>query len=260
MVMRLVENDLHIMIKNAVVRILEQYVNFRDEYLTRIPYPVELVFTDHAIERESQRYITEDSVTNDIRDAVHRIVDDFIGGKLGRDEFFKVINRETCSVSVCSLFLAGNRIKKIVVITSYIWDGRMNIDRGAVYYIGEESPAYVEAKEWNAEHQDLVMAYTDWKRNNDIKRQRRKAETKYLYRNNMEMPPEKKMELINKTYDKQARLDKKSIHDAMDPNDFKAIQDYYKKVDKIPMSSKGSANRDLRAMDLWKKRKENQEQ
>lgn len=259
MIIRLTESDLHAIIKDTATRILEQYVNFQDDYITRIPYPIELVFTDHAIERESQRYITEDSVRNDVKQAVHRIVDDFIGGKLGRDEYFKVINRETCSVSVCALFLAGKRIKRIVVITSYVWDGRMNIDKGAIYYIGEESPEYIEAKEWNAEHQDIVTDYMDWKRNVPINRQRRKAEKEYFYRNNTEISPEKRMELVNRTYDNQARLDKKAIHDAMDPDDFKAIQDYYKKVDKMPMASKGSANRDLRAMDLWKKRKESQD-
>lgn len=259
MIIRLTESDLSEMIKSTAKRILEQYVNLQDEYLTRIPYPIELVFTDHAIERESQRYITEDSVRKDIRKAVQRIVDDFNGGKLGRDEYFKVINRESCAVSVCTLFIGGKRIKKIIVITSYIWDGRMNIDKGAIYYIGEESPAYREAKEWNAEHQDVVTDYMDWKRNIPIIKQRRKAEKEYFYRNNTEIPPAKRMELINKTYDNQARLDKKAIHDAMDPSDFKAIQDYYKKANRMPLASKGSANRDLRAMDLWKKRKESQD-
>ena len=259
MIVRLTEQDLHSMVKDVATRILEQYVNFQDEYITRIPYPIELVFTDHAIERESQRFITEDSVRADVKEAIHRIVDDFIAGKLGRDEYFKVINRETCSVSVCALFLGGKRIKKVIVVTSYVWDGRMNIDKGAVYYIGEESPAYREAKEWNAEHQDLVTDYMDWKRNGPINRQRRKAEKEYFYRGNTEIPPEKKMELINRTYDNQARLDKKAIHDAMDPDEFKAIQDYYKKADRMPLASKGSANRDIRAMDLWKKRKESQD-
>ena len=255
MIVRLTEQDLHSMVKDVATRILEQYVNFQDEYITRIPYPIELVFTDHAIERESQRYITEESVRRDVREAIHRIVDDFIGGKLGRDEYFKVINRETCAVSVCTLFLTGKRIKKIIVVTSYVWDGRMNIDKGALYYIGEESPAYIEAKEWNAEHQDIVTDYMDWKRNMPIKKQQRKAEREYFYRHNMEIPPEKKMELINKTYDTQARLDKKAIHNSMTPDDLKAIQDYYKKADRMPLASKGSVNRDLRAMDLWKKRK-----
>jgi hypothetical protein len=164
------------MIKSTTNRILEEYFNFQDEYLTRIPYPIELAFTDHAIERETQRFITEDSVREDVKMAVHRIVDDFNGGKLGRDEYFKVINRESCAVSVCTLVVGGRRIKRIIVITSYIWDGRMNIDKGVLYYVGEESPAYIEAKEWNAEHQDLVTGYMDWKRNIQINKQRRKAE------------------------------------------------------------------------------------
>jgi hypothetical protein len=45
----------------------------------------------------------------------------------------------------------------------------------------------------------------------------------------------------------------------MDPDEFNAIQDYHKKADRMPLASKGSANRDLRAMDLWKKRKESQD-
>ena len=99
MIVRLTEQDLHSMVKDVATRILEQYVNFQDEYITRIPYPIELVFTDHAIERESQRFITEDSVRADVKEAIHRIVDDFIAGKLGRDEYFKVINRERCSLA-----------------------------------------------------------------------------------------------------------------------------------------------------------------
>jgi hypothetical protein len=256
MTIHLTESDLHSVIKDTATRILEQYINFQDEYLTRIPYPIELVFTDHAIERESQRYITEQSVREDVRQAVRRIVDDFIGGRLKRDEYFKVINRETCAVSVCALSLAGKRIRKIVVVTSYVWDGRMNIDKGASYYIGEESPAYIEAKEWNADNQDIVKDYMDWKRDVPINRQRRKAENEYEYRWNRDIPPAKKMELMNITYNNYEKSKRKAIHNAMAPSEFAAVQDYYRKMDSQPMASKGSANRDLRALDLRKIRRQ----
>ena len=256
---RLTENDLFEIIRDTAKLVLEAY-GFQDEYLTRIPYPIELAFTDHAIERENQRYITEESVRADLKRCVPMILDDYRSGKLSGKDYFKVINMESCSVSVCSILPGGKRLRKIIVITSYKWDGRINIDKGVVYHIGEESPEYAEAKEWNAEHQDIVADYTDWKRDIPIAKQRRKAEKEYYYRNNTEMPPEKKMELINRTYDNQARIDKNAIHNAMEPGELNAIRDYYKKVDKQPISSKGSANRDLRAMDLWKKRKETGEQ
>lgn len=259
MLIKITEDNLREMVKDAITLIMESREAFWDECVVRIPYPILLSFTDHAIDRESMRYITERSVMNDVREAIPRILKDFNGRKLGHDQYFKVINRESCAVSVCTLKAYGKKINKIIVVTSYVWDGRMNIDTGFRYYIGDESPAYLEAKEWNAENQDLVIAYTEWKRNSDISRQKKKAEREYFYRNNFDIPPEKTMELVNKTYDKQARFDRKAIHNAMDPEELRAVQDYHKKMDRMPLASKGSANRDLRAMDLWKRRKESQD-
>ena len=263
MIIRLTESDIHSMVKDVATRILEQYVNIEDDYLTRIPYPIELIFTDHAEERESQRTIHEEEVREDMKAAVRWIVDDFKGGKLTDQDYFKVINKETRNVSVAALFLdkSKKRIRRIIVVTSYVWDGRMNIDKGIIYYVGEESPAYAEAVKWNAENQDKVVGYMDWKRNNDLKRLARKAENEYQYRNNsQEMPPEKRMALVNRTYDNYEKAEKQRYHDMMDPDELNAIRNYYKNVDKRPMSSKFSPNRDLRALDLWKKRKESQEQ
>ena len=255
---RLTENDVREMIKEAVIRVLETRIEISDKYVTRIPYPIELAFTDHAIEREFQRHITKESIKEDVRAAIPALIEDYLGGILKDGNVFKVINRESCNVSVCAIFINGKSVKKISVITSYVWDGRINIDKGYTYYVKEESPAYMEAKQWNAEHQDIVMDYMDWKRNAPIMNQRRRAEREYNYRLNSTLSPSKRMELVNLTYDNQERFNRKAIHNSIHPEDFKAIQDYYKKVDSMPLSSKGSMNRDLRAMDLMKMRKQQQ--
>lgn len=246
------------MVKDATRRVLESYVNYYDEYVTRIPYPIELVFTDHAIERESERVISEDEIRYDVKGAIRKIVDGFNGGILKPGEYFKVIDRDSCVVSVCSLVASGGnrRLRKVIVITTYIWDGKINIDNGVNFYVGEESRMYAEAKRWNEENQDKVVPYMEWKRDTDIQRQRREADRQYFYRNNREIPLDKKMEYIAMTYYNQAKADRKAIHNSLSKKDFGAIQDYYRRMDSQPMTSKGSANRDLRAMDLIRKRKE----
>lgn len=263
MKIRLTEEELHEIIRHAVEIVAEERYDLRGELICRLPYFVTIVFTDRCIEREYERDITEHDVIKDAETVIKDVIRDFESGQLKRDEYIKIINRETCVVSVCSLITGrgksktGKIIQHLVAVTVYIWDGRINIDQGNHnYYIGEPSEKYLEAKKWNAENQDKVLAYMDWKRNNDIKRQMRKADNEYYYRNNSMLNPETRMKLVGKTYDNQERLDKKRIHDAMSPADFKAVQDYYKNMDKMPLSSKFSANRDLRAMDLLRKRKE----
>lgn len=264
MKIKITENDLHGIIRQTVETILEKReYSLRGELICRLPYFVTLLFTNHCIEREYERDITEKDIIKDAEAVIKDVIRDFESGKLKSDEYIKIINRENCVVSICSLITGrgnsktGMMIQHLVAVTTYIWDGRINIDQGNHnYYIGEPSEEYLEAKKWNAKNQDKVLAYMDWKRGNDIKRQMRKADNEHYYRNNSEISPEKRMDFINRTYDNQARLDKKAIHNAMDPDEFKAIQDYYKKVDNQPLSSKFSANRDLRAMDLLRKRKE----
>ncbi len=264
MKIKITESDLHGIIRQTVETILEKReYSLRGELICRLPYFVTLLFTNHCIEREYERDITEKDIIKDAEAVIKDVIRDFESGQLKSDEYIKIINRENCVVSICSLITGrgnsktGRMIQHLVAVTTYIWDGRINIDQGNHnYYIGEPSEEYLEAKKWNAENQDKVLAYMDWKRNNDIKRQMRKADNEHYYRNNSEISPEKRMDFINRTYDNQARLDKKAIHNAMDPDEFKAIQDYYKEVDSRPLSSKFSANRDLRAMDLLKKRRE----
>lgn len=260
MIIRLTESDLRTMIKDATMRILEDRIELTDNYLTRIPYPIGIAFTDHVGEREEQRNISDDDIKEDVKTAIRQIVDDFIGHKITTDTYFKVIDRDSCNVSVCAISLdrSGRRIKNIVVVTSYIWNGKMNIDNGINYYINDESPAYIEAKEWNEENQDIVQGYVDWKRNTGLKKLARKAEREYNYRQSNTLDPTTRMRLVNKTYDNQAKQDKQAIHDALPPGDLPAIQRYFKDMDKKPLASKFSANRDLRAMDLIRKRKEQQ--
>ena len=264
MKIKITEGELHGIIRQTVETILEKRgYSLRGELICRLPYFVTIIFTDHCIEREYERDITEKDIVKDAEAVIKDVIRDFESGQLKSDEYIKIINRENCVVSICSLITGrgssktGKIIQHLVAVTTYIWDGRINIDQGNHnYYIGEPSEEYLEAKKWNAKNQDKVLAYMDWKRNNDIKRQMRKADKEYYYRSNSTLDPETRMKLIGKTYDNQERLDKKRIHDAMDPDDFKAVQDYYKDVDSRPLSSKFSANRDLRAMDLLRQRKE----
>ena len=226
-------NDLRVMIREAVERLCEGQW-YEAEPLCRLPYFVSVAFSDHAIDREDERDISRDQVVENLKTAIKQILDDYHNRKISGDDYIKVIDRDTCIVSVCGIEPSYNkkRVHKIVVVTCYVWDGRINIDKGNNYYINNESPRYREAREWNEENQDKVKEYTDWKRYGDeraIKKQQMKAEKEYYWRNHSKEPSsEKRMNRLNQAYMRKEKGDKYKIHDNLPDGDLKAIQDYFR--------------------------------
>ena len=255
MTIRLTENDLLSIVSDASRMVIEGRIDFSDDYIVKFPFPIKLEFTIHAIDREDERFISESDVRESIKKSVPQIMELLKCGDFNQGDQFKVVNRENCIVSVCSLHGDFGRAK-IKVITTYIWDGRIDIDNGNVFYVEDESEQYLEAKTWNAEHRDLVISYSKWKRGKDIARQRKTAETEYWLRNNREMDPKTRMKLVNLTYDKQYQDGRDAIHDSLPNGEMDAIRSYFRDMDRKPLASKFSANRDLRAMDLMRKRRE----
>ena len=226
-------NDLRVMIREAVERLCEGQW-YEAEPLCRLPYFVSVNFSDHAIAREDERDISQNRVIENLQQVIKQVIEDYSKHMFGPDDYIKVIDRDTCIVTVCGMHPTYNnkRIKQIVVVTCYVWDGRINIDKGNVYYINDESPAYLEAKQWNEENQDKVMSYTEWKRYGDdraIRQQRAKAEKEYYWRNHPhETPQEKRMNRLNAAFDSYERKKKHDIHDSLPDGDLKAIQDYFR--------------------------------
>ena len=232
------------MICEVATRLLESGEWYDEEPLCRIPYFISIRFSDHAIDREDERKISEDMIVDNARQVIKNIISDYYKKKLNAESYFKVIDRDSCVVAVCGINTTFNkkRIQRIVVITCYVWDGRMNIDDGSVYYINEPSEEYLEAKKWNEENQDKVVGYTEWKRDSDIQKQRKKADTEYYWRNHQHEPDhETLMKRMNMTYDNRDKAYYQSIRDSLPDGDLQAIKDYYrdmdtKKIDMEPLS------------------------
>ena len=233
---RLNGNNLRAMIRETVKRLCEGKW-YDAEPLCRIPYFISLNFSDHAIDREDERDISENMVVENLKTVIKNIINDFERGVVSEHDYIKVIDRDSCVVAVCGIHPSFNkkRIHQVVVVTCYIWDGRINIDRGNNYYINDESPLYREAKQWNEENQDKVMSYTEWKRYGDdraIRQQRNKAEKEYYWRNHPHEPTrEKVMNRLDQAYIRKEKADKASIHDNLPDGDLKAIQDYFRDMD-----------------------------
>jgi hypothetical protein len=227
-------NDLRFMIQEAVSRLCEGEW-YEAEPLCHLPYFVSINFSDHAIAREDEREISQEMIVVNARQVIRQIIEDYENKKLGPEDYFKIIDRDTCIVAVCAISPSFNkkRIRQIVVVTCYVWDGRVNIDKGNVYYINEESPAYLEAKKWNEENQDKVISYMEWKRGTDVMRQQKKADNEYYWRNHPNEPSdEKRLNRMNVAYDKYARQQKQDIHDALPDGDLDAIRAYFRDMDK----------------------------
>ena len=236
---RLSNDDLRNIINETISRLYENSW-YQSETLCRIPYFVFIKFSDHAIEREYEREISESMIIDSAEQVVKQIIEDYHKGKIGPETPFKIIDRENCVVSVCKINLSFNkkRIHQVVVVTCYVWDGRTNLDGGINYYANEPSPAYIQAQKWNEENQDKVLSYREWKydRRDKFMQQRKKAEreyhkrTKELYSTNLS--PERRMELINRTYDTMDKANKNDFHNRMDKEDLDAIRNFYRNVDK----------------------------
>ena len=229
---RLTERDLRRMISEAVSRLCEgQWYDY--EPLCRTPYFVSVNFSDHALDREDERVINENIIVENLKQAVHDIIRDYEGGKLNERSYVKVIDQDSCIVSVCGIHPNGNkrRISQLVVVTAYIWDGKINIDTGNNYYVNEPSDEYLAAKTWNEENQDKVIPYMDWKRDKDIKVQQKKADKEYYYRNNSTLDPETRMRLVNMTYDNREKGNRQKYIDGMLPGDLDSIRAYFRDMD-----------------------------
>ena len=250
-------DDLRTLIRESVARLLESEDWYDSIPLCRLPYFVSIQFSDHAIEREYERDITEDDVIGDARSVIHDIIRDFKAGLIRHDTRVRIANRETCVVSIVAVKLnpGGKAVRKVLVTTSYIWDGRYNLDGLRNYYTGEyESRAWREAEEWNRENQDKVKAFTDWKRGRDVADQRRKAENEYYWRNHPHEPSrEKVMNRLNAAFDSYERKRNYDAHDSLPEGDLDAIRDYFKNFDRRQLSSTDSVNKELWADDHRKK-------
>ena len=233
---RLTNDDLRMMISEAVSQLCEgQWYEY--EPLCRLPYFVAANFSDHAFDRESEREIHEQDIIEDLKLAVRDIIDGYANRLIKPDDYIKVVDRSTSMVIVCGIHPTFNRkrLQQIVVVTTYIWDGRTNIDRGdgKTYYVNEPSEEFLEAKQWNEENQDKVIPYVVWKRDTDIKRQRRKADNKHYWRNNPpEVPREKRMNRLDQAFDRYERKQQYDMEDSLSDEDRKAIQDYLRDMDK----------------------------
>jgi hypothetical protein len=129
-----------------------------------------------------------------------------------------------------------------------------------IYYVNEPSDKFRAAFDWNQENQDLVGEYTRWKNNVDIDHQNDVAD--YFYNKevskfaNDDDTPGLKLRRVKKETERLNREKMDDYYRQMNPEDYEAIKDYDLKMDYVPLSQKGSANRDLRAMDLLRRRKE----
>ena len=226
-------NDLRVMIREAVERLCEGQW-YEAEPLCRLPYYVSVNFSDHAIEREYEREISEDRVVENLKKVIKKIIEDYELGMFGPGERIKVIDQDSCIVTVCGINPSYNkkRINQLVVVTCFVWDGRINVETGNFYYINQPSIDFLEAQKWNEENQDKVKSYQEWKRGYDLVNLDRKADKEYLKRKKEQNPGHaRRMEMLRNAYAQKAYDDKQKIHDALPDGDLDAIRDYYKDVD-----------------------------
>jgi hypothetical protein len=229
-------SDLRSIVREAVERLCEAQW-YEAEPLCRIPYFVSVNFSDHAIKREDEREIRREDIIENLKATIHQMIDDYNNKKFGKDDKLKVIDRDSCIVTVCGIHPSYNqrRIHQVVVVTCFIWDGRVNIDKGLNYYINDESVDYREAREWNEQNQDKVMSYADWKRYGDtraIRKQRAEAEKMHYWRNHPQSPSREKMfNRIDQAYRRRNNTERMNIHDNLPDGDLQAIQDYYRDMD-----------------------------
>lgn len=233
---KLNNNDLRVMIREAVERLCEGQW-FEAEPLCRFPYFVSVNLSDHAIDRKYEREIPRDKIIENLQKVIKDVIKDFEDGTISSEDYLKVVDRDSCIVTVFVLKpnYSKKRINQVVVVTCYVWDGKLNIDRGHTYYINEESLAYKEVYEWNRENQDKVMSYSEWKRFGEdraIKDQRRKAEKEYYWRNHKEPSREKIISRLDTAYGELGKKNRKEIHKSLPDGDLDAIHDFFNRMDK----------------------------
>jgi len=194
--------------------------------------PITLRFSNHAIGRKYSRDITEKQVWENVRECLPLITRDFEEGELQHESKFRIMDRQDSMVTVCGLVVRKGRIREIVVITCFYWDGRTNISNWKNYEIHEEGPAYLEAKQWNEENQDKVMEYSKWKHHDPYHTRKtldiyRKQADARLWKRIHGMTPKERIADMNKHYDDLNHQRRKEIHDALPEGDLEAIRRYF---------------------------------
>lgn len=226
-------NDLRTMIRETVSRLCEGSW-YEAEAICRNPYFVMLRFSEHAIDREFQRSISEEDVIEDAKKAIGKIIEDYGMGIIAPGERIKIIDRDRCRVSVCRVNpgYGKKRVGSLDVVTSFIWDGRVNIETGNFYYVNPPSIDFKEAQEWNENNQDKVKSYKEWKHDYDLANLAKKADRVYDQRKKDEEPGRKKrLDRLTWGYNQKMHDDKQAIHDSLPDGDLKTIQDYFKDMD-----------------------------
>ena len=75
-------NDLRKMIREAVARLTESEEWYDVIPLCRLPYFVSIVFSDHAIDREYEREISEDMIVVNAKQVIKDVIEDYQKRKL----------------------------------------------------------------------------------------------------------------------------------------------------------------------------------
>ena len=261
--MQITEQDIREMVRNAV-EIITEALTFGE--VCRFPYRILIAFKEHALKRSSQRNITKEESLEDVSAVIKNVIEDFENGVLTHDSCFKVVDLDSCLVSVMNIEANRrypNEIYRVVGLTVYNWDGKMNFmdsRNEKIYYVNKPSDRFRAAFEWNQAHQDLVKDYTKWMHDIDTKSQEYFADKAYngLSRSfsTDDVPGDKRMERVRMSDKNRYQAEMEKIYGEMPPEDYEAVRDYDMKMDYMPLASKGSVNRDLRAMDLMKRRKD----
>lgn len=234
-------NDIKWMVNEVIKSI--GFQNFNDDMvLCRFPYPIPIYFTKHAVDRRDERIIDREEIYNDVKSVIKDIVNDFKSGKLGERDRFRVVNRDTCVITTATVNCVGkgkSRIRNVVVLTAFIFDGMKNLlDNGVPnYFTGEESERFREELRKNEEHRQDIIDYQDWKHPNrtkkEIQLQQKKADKEHYWRNN---PHEKGHEFFQKWMDRmgrdQLKTQKDAIHSTLPDGDLHAIDQFYKRMNK----------------------------
>lgn len=235
---RLNNNDLQKMIQGVAAMICENRW-YEEQVLCYSPYYVSINFSDHAIDRKYEREINHTKVINNVRRVIQNIIQDYSDGKLDPKRKVRIIDTSSCIITVCGIVkhpTKENRIKKLVVVTCFVWDGRINVDYGQRYYMGEESERYREVKQWNQENQDIVQAYMNYRRNGiqsnpslENERELEKLSREYDRQTNGISDDERKHHMKS-SYGAAAEDNIVNNYESLSPEDREAIADYFRNM------------------------------
>ena len=243
MIIRLTESEIREIVKETLDKLHVPHNISRDDVLCRFPYPVTLLFSDHAIQRKYERQISRQDVVNDITCVVKQIIKDFEDGVVTPDNTFKIVNRDNGIMSVCGVRQDRrnpSRISNIEVVTVFIWDPLKNNLEGGdkVYYTGEDNEWWQAQVEMNREHADDIKDYLHWKYGNDEDHQRlkafhKKADNEYYWRTHPRPAShDTYLKRLAASYGGEELKKKIQIHDALPAGDLDTIRKFHKDMDK----------------------------